>query len=142
MNVGQILKDKGRSVVVERAETSIHEVVRNLAERGIGAIVIVEDGDRVAGIVSERDVMRAIGTSGAACLEQPVGKIMTRNVVTCTETDTVTHLMGVMTAGRFRHVPVVAGERLVGLVSIGDVVKNHIAEVELEANALKSYVAG
>ena len=142
MNVAQILKDKGHSVVVDRSDTSIGDVVRHLAAKSIGAIVIVDDGERVAGIVSERDVMRAIAQYGGGCLDNPVGDIMTREVVSCAAQDSVNDIMGMMTAGRFRHVPVVDGERLIGLISIGDVVKNHIAEIELEASALRSYVSG
>ena len=102
----------------------------------------VKDNDEVRGIVSERDVMRAVARDGADCLGRPVGTIMTRKVITCAENDSITTIMGIMTDGRFRHVPVVKNDRLIGIISIGDVVKNHIAEVEMEANALKSYVAG
>jgi len=142
MNVANILKIKGRGVVVEQPTTLIQDVVRDLAERRIGAVVIVEDENRVMGIVSERDVMWAIANRGAACLTEPVGNIMTSNVITCSESDSTTRIMEVMTEGRFRHVPVVADGRLVGIVSIGDIVKDHIAAVEMEANALKTYVAG
>ena len=142
MNVAMILNEKGRDVVVHMGGTAITEVVRDLSQRGIGATVITDEEDRVVGIVSERDIMRAIATSGAACLDQPVSSIMTRNVATCSEHDTVTDIMAKMTDGRFRHMPVVSNDRLVGIVSIGDVVKNHIAEVEMEANALRTYVAG
>lgn len=142
MNVAHILKIKGRGVVVDRPETPILDIVKDLAERRIGAVVIAEDDDRVVGIVSERDVMWAIANRGADCLDEPVSKIMTSNVMTCTEKDSTTRIMEIMTEGRFRHVPVVDDGKLVGIVSIGDVVKDHIAEVEMEANALKSYVAG
>jgi len=143
MNVGQILKDKGRNVVVNDAEALIDDVVKELAEYKIGAVVIVDEARTVIGIVSERDVMWSLAQNGARCLSQPVKTIMTRDVVTCTEHDSITKIMELMTAGRFRHVPVVTdGRQLIGIVSIGDVVKNHIAEVELEASALKSYVAG
>ncbi|MGI9410440.1 MAG: CBS domain-containing protein, partial [Hyphomicrobiaceae bacterium] len=141
-NVAMILNEKGRDVVVHMAGTAITDVVRDLSQKGIGASVVTDEGDRVIGIVSERDIMRAIADSGAGCLDQPVSTIMTRNVATCTEHDTVTDIMTKMTEGRFRHMPVVNSERLVGIVSIGDVVKNHIAEVEMEANALRTYVAG
>lgn len=142
MNVKQILKDKGRDVETAAPETSISAIAAKLVERRIGAIVLMAGGDGIAGIVSERDVVRAVAGRGARCLDEPVSTIMTRNVVTCSERDTVQDLMGMMTAGRFRHLPVVDGDELIGIVSIGDVVKNHIAEVEMEANALKSYVAG
>ncbi|MEM7749921.1 MAG: CBS domain-containing protein [Pseudomonadota bacterium] len=143
MNVGQILKDKGRRVVVNEAAATIDEIVKELAEKKIGAVVIVDEVGKVAGIVSERDVMRSLAQNGASTLAQSAASIMTRDVVTCREGDSVNRIMEAMTAGRFRHVPVVGDDlRLTGIVSIGDVVKNHIAEVELEASALKSYVAG
>ncbi len=142
MNVKQILKDKGRDVETASPETPISAIAAKLVELRIGAIVLTAGGAGLAGIVLERDVVRAVAGRGAGCLDDPVSTIMTRNVVTCTERDTVQDLMGMMTAGRFRHLPVMDGDQLVGIVSIGDVVKNHIAEVEMEANALKSYVAG
>ena len=143
MNVGQILKSKGRSVVVNQASTVIDDIIKELADYKIGAVVIVDDDGRVAGIVSERDIMRLLAHEGAAALGHPASSVMTTDVVTCIETDSVNQIMEIMTAGRFRHVPVVTSDRrLIGIVSIGDVVKNHIAEVELEASALKSYVAG
>ncbi len=143
MNVGQILKTKGRDVVVNHAAASIDDIVRELAEKKIGAVVIVDSGGAVCGIVSERDVLWCLAQNGAQSLSRSADSIMTRNVVTCGEHDSVTRIMELMTAGRFRHVPVVSDAgQLIGIVSIGDVVKNHIAEVELEASALKSYVAG
>ena len=143
MNVGQILKAKGRSVVVNQASTAIDEIIKELADYKIGAVVIVDDDERVAGIVSERDIMRLLAQKGASALSHPASSVMTAEVVTCVETDSVNQIMEIMTAGRFRHVPVVTSDQqLIGIVSIGDVVKNHIAEVELEASALKSYVAG
>ena len=107
MNVAMILNEKGRDVVVHLGGTAITDVVRELSRRGIGATVITDEGERVVGIVSERDIMRAIANNGAACLDQPVSTIMTRNVATCTEHDTVTDIMAKMTDGRFRHMPVV-----------------------------------
>jgi len=142
MNVASILKVKGRSVATADPGETLQTLAARLAQKKIGAIVIVERG-RVVGIISERDVIGAIAEDGAACLAHPASSHMTRAVVTCTEADTIDHLMETMTHGRFRHVPVVDGDTLVGIVSIGDVVKNHIAEVELEASALKNYlVAG
>ncbi len=143
MNVGQILKEKGHRVVVNDATATIDVIVKELAEKKIGAVVIVDEAGKVVGIVSERDVMRSLAQNGASTLGQSAATIMTRDVVTCREHDSVNRIMEAMTAGRFRHVPVVGDDlRLTGIVSIGDVVKNHIAEVELEASALKSYVAG
>jgi len=143
MNVAAILKTKGRSVATVRPDTLLDEVTKKLAGRRIGAVVVLGAGGRVDGILSERDIIRALADHGAAALEMPVAAIMTRDVITCAETDTIDQVMSTMTAGRFRHLPVVSDDALVGIVSIGDVVKNHIAEVEMEASALKTYlVAG
>lgn len=143
MNVGAILKSKGRNVTTARSDATVQDIANRLAARRIGAIVVVGAGGKVEGIVSERDVVRMIGEHGPRALEMPVAQVMTREVVTCLETDTLEEVMSTMTAGRFRHVPVVVDDALVGIISIGDVVKHHIAEVELEASALKSYlVAG
>lgn len=141
MNVIQILNDKGREVSAIAPDTSVAEVAKLLSEGRIGAMLVL-DGSRLAGIVSERDIIRGIATKGAACLDDAVSSIMTSDVVTCHESDTVHEIMSVMTTSRIRHLPVVEASRVVGIVSIGDIVKNHIAEVEMEASALKSYVAG
>jgi CBS domain-containing protein len=143
MNVSAILKEKGRSVATARPEATMQEIVQRLATKKIGAVVVVGAHGRVDGILSERDVIRALARDGAASLDQPVSAYMTVDVITCAEADTLDQLMSTMTAGRFRHVPVVEDGSLVGIISIGDVVKHHIAEVEMEASALKTYlVAG
>jgi CBS domain-containing protein len=141
MNVARILKDKGRSVVMLAPETSVRTVVETLAKERIGALILC-DGDRqVAGIISERDIVRMLASGGAAVLDQPVANFMTKDVRTCTERDTVDWLMEEMTSHRFRHLPVVEGGRLIGIVSIGDVVKQRIAEAELEAASMREYIA-
>jgi CBS domain-containing protein len=140
MNVATILKTKGRAVTTARPETSMKEIAEKLATKKIGAIVIVGDGGRVAGIISERDVVRAIADRGPAVLATPVGDLMTRGVITCHESNTLDELMETMTNGRFRHVPVVVDGSLVGLISIGDVVKYHLADMALEVNAMRSYL--
>jgi len=140
MNVAAILKGKGRTVATVTPDVTLEEVARQLAARNIGAMVITGVDGRVVGIVSERDIIRAIAEKGAQCLEAPVSSMMTRSVVSCQESDTLEQLMATMTAGRFRHLPVVENGALVGIVSIGDVVKHHIAEVEMEASALKGYI--
>lgn len=143
MNVAALLKAKGRAVATERPETLVQQIADKLSKKHIGAMVIVGSGGALAGIVSERDIIHALARHGGDALQMPVEAIMTRDVVSCSEHDSIDALMATMTAGRFRHVPVVEEGALVGLVSIGDVVKHHIAEVELEASALKSYlVAG
>lgn len=140
MNVAVILKSKGRSVATALGDATVEAVAGMLAARRIGAIVIVDAGGSVEGIVSERDIVKAIAARGPACLAEPAATIMTREVITCEPHESLDEVMSTMTAGRFRHVPVVEEGKLVGIVSIGDAVKHHIAEVELEANQLKSYV--
>ena len=143
MNVAAILKGKGRAVATARPEVSLRSIAEKLTSKKIGAIVIVGANGKLAGIISERDIIRAVAAIGADCLERPVSEFMTRQVVACTEGDTLDQLMATMTAGRFRHMPVIEDNALVGIVSIGDVVKHHIAEVEMEASAMRTYlVAG
>jgi len=140
MNVAAILKLKGRTVVTTTADKSLLEVAKLLVQHGIGSVVIVGEGDNVAGIVSERDLVRAIGQSGAKVLKEPVSVYMTKRVVTAREADTIDRLMSEMTVHRFRHMPVVERGRLIGLVSIGDLVKMHVADAEFEAAAMRQYI--
>lgn len=141
MNVATILKAKGRAVSTARPDTSVLDVCAKLGTKKIGAIVIVGEHGRVAGIISERDVIRTLAERGGAALSLPVSEVMTRTVVSCHETTTLDELMGMMTQGRFRHIPVLDDEALVGIISIGDVVKHHIAEVEMEVSAMRGYLA-
>ena len=140
MNVAAILKLKGRAVVTTTPDKSLLEVAKMLEEHGIGCIVIEGDDGKVAGIVSERDLVRAIGQSGTMVLKEPVSDYMTKTVVTAREADTIDRLMSEMSSHRFRHMPVVERGRLIGLVSIGDVVKMRIAEAEMEAAAMREYI--
>jgi CBS domain-containing protein len=116
------------------------EVADKLAAKRIGAILIVGTRGEIAGIVSERDIIRALSVRGPDCLTEPVSETMTKHVVTCEETDTLDELMAMMTARRFRHLPVMADGVLVGIISIGDVVKHHVSEVEMEATAMREYI--
>ena len=141
MTVKAILSRKGGDVVTIAPTAQLAEAVKLLAERRIGAIVITGPGERVAGILSERDIVRVLAQRGPAVLDEQVGGIMTRNVVTCTSDETVTDIMERMTAHRFRHLPVVEQNRLVGIISIGDVVKRRVEEIEGESNALREYIA-
>lgn len=141
MNVATILEQKGRGVATAGADDSLMDIVRALAQHKVGAMVIVDDSRSVIGIISERDIVRAISSEGAAVLTRPTRDFMTQEVITCTEDDTVAGLMERMTEGRFRHLPVVADGALVGIVSIGDVVKQRIAEAMQEAEAMRSYIA-
>ena len=141
MNIGQILKAKGRAVATVRPDAPLSEVIDKLAQKRIGAVIVVGDSGQVAGIISERDIIRCLAEHGEVALNQPVSKAMTSSVVSCQETSTIDELMELMTQGRFRHVPVIEDGALVGIVSIGDIVKNHIAEVEMEVTAMKGYFA-
>lgn len=141
MTVAAILKEKGRNVVTANQDDTVGQVCAMLAEKRIGAIVVTDGSEAPTGIVSERDMVRAIARDGAAALEKPVSSIMTREVVPCGEEDTNASLMERMTQGKFRHMPVVKDGRLVGIVSIGDVVKRRIAEAEFEAQAMRDYIA-
>ena len=140
MNVAQILKTKGRSVTTARPDTPLKDIADKLAAKKIGAIVIVGEGGRVVGILSERDLVRVIAERGPAALSQTANEVMTHNVISCDEKRTLDELMELMTSGRFRHVPVVENGALVGLVSIGDVVKLHMADMALEVTAMRSYL--
>jgi CBS domain-containing protein len=140
MNAATILKFKGSGVVTSSANKSLLDIAKLLAQHGIGCIVIVGDDDRVVGIMSERDLMRAISQAGPKVLEEPVSEFMTKTVVAAREAD-INRLMSEMTARRFRHMPVLEEDRLVGLVSIGDLVKIQIAEIEMEAAATRQYTA-
>ncbi len=141
MNVAAILHHKGNSVTTAAPTATLQQIAQKLAEKKIGTVVIVGAKGEVVGIVSERDVVRLLANNGPGCLDNPASAAMTTKVVTCTRSDTLDQLMELMTQGRFRHLPVVEDGRLIGIVSIGDVVKNHIAEVEMEASALRDYIA-
>ena len=140
MNAAAILKFKGGGVVTTTANKSLLEIAKLLAQHGIGCIVILGDDDKIVGIVSERDLMRAIGQAGGKVLDKPVSDFMTKSVVTAREADTVDQLMSEMTMHRFRHMPVVERDELLGVVSIGDLVKIHVAEVEFELSARRQYI--
>jgi CBS domain-containing protein len=140
MNVATILKRKGSGVFTTTSDKSLLDIAKLLQQHGIGCIVIVSDG-KIAGIVSERDLLRAIGQAGPKVLDQPVSDFMAKTVITAREADTVDRLMAEMTKRRFRHMPVVEKSRLIGLVSIGDLVKIQISEIELEAAATREYTA-
>ena len=136
-----ILKDKGREVVTADPDTPIAEIVATLKDRGIGAVIVAGDGDIPAGILSERDIVRAMPKHGAKLMTMRAADLMTREVVTCTLEHTIDEVMKIMTEGRFRHLPVIEGGKLVGVISIGDAVKRRLGELEAEAGALRSYIA-
>jgi CBS domain-containing protein len=140
MTVSMILAGKGREVVTIEPNATLGDAVGLLAEKRIGAIVILGADRRVVGILSERDIVRALADRGAAVLHEPVSQSMTRKVSTCNESETVVQIMERMTAGKFRHVPVVDQGQLVGIISIGDVVKHRLHEMECESAAMRDYI--
>lgn len=140
MTVAGLLEAKGRGVVTTPATVSLAEAIDTLARHKIGALVVVDDAGRIAGIVSERDIVRALARAGARALDEQVDAVMTRKVMTCVESETINDVMARMTRGRFRHLPVVDRDRLGGIVSIGDVVKARIEEVEREADDMRAYI--
>ena len=142
MNVENILRSKGREVATIGPNETIGAAVKELISRNIGALVVSADGQGVDGIISERDIVHALADRGAELLARSVGEVMTRRVITCDPSDSVEKLMAEMTNRRLRHFPVVQDGRLSGIVSIGDVVKNRLDEVEYEARSLRSFIAG
>jgi len=141
MTVKAILDEKGRDVVTIHPDEAIGDAVRLMASRRIGAVVAVRVDGGIAGILSERDVVRVLAEAGAEALSQPVSSAMTVNVRRARESHTVHELMEIMTEGRFRHLPVEDDGRLAGIVSIGDVVKRRIQDVEREAQEMRQYIA-
>ena len=140
MLVKNILVGKRGDVVTIEPTANLTAAVKLLAERRIGAVVILGADNRIVGILSERDIVRVLAEHGPTVLNQPVGQVMTRDVKTCSEEDTIGGLMSRMTTGKFRHMPVVEQRKLIGIVSIGDVVKYRVEEIEHEAEALRDYV--
>ncbi len=140
MTVKTILSRKGTNVVTIEPTATLSHAVRLLAEHRIGAVLITGPDRQVVGILSERDIVRALAARGPTSLDEPVGQVMTRKVVTCTESETVGAIMELMTDGKFRHLPVVERGRLAGVISIGDVVKYRLSEMEHESNALREYI--
>ncbi|MBN9007847.1 MAG: CBS domain-containing protein [Rhizobiales bacterium] len=139
MTVRAILNAKGHNVLSVPPDAKLSAAVKVLSERRIGAVLVMS-GTRVDGILSERDIVRVLGERGAGVLDEPVSAVMTRKVINCRPSDTVAGLMEVMTSGKFRHLPVLENDRLVGLVSIGDVVKLRVQEYETEQEALRDYI--
>jgi len=140
MFVSDILSQKGGLVYTVTPGTTLAQVSRQLSTRRIGSVLVVDRLDRVAGIVSERDLVHALATDGAAALERDASEVMTRNVQTCDPDDSIDQVMEIMTRGRFRHLPVVRRGELLGLVSIGDVVKARLEEASHETEALRAYI--
>lgn len=140
MIVKNILADKRGDVVTIERTADLAAAVKLLAAKSIGVVVILGADYRIAGILSERDIVRVIAEHGPTVLSEPVGQVMTRDVKTCSEDDTIGDLMSRMTTGKFRHMPVVRQGKLIGIVSIGDVVKSRVEEIDHEAKALRDYI--
>lgn len=141
MSVERILAGKGRDVISIDPQSTLAEAARMLNHHRIGAIVVIDASEALVGILSERDVVRAVAEGGAEALRQPVSSRMTGTVVTCRPDAGIDELMTLMTERKFRHVPIVEGGRLRGIVSIGDIVKHRLAEMETEHRALRDYIA-
>ena len=142
MDVETILRNKGRAVATIRPDETVGAAIKALVSGNIGALVASQDGGTVDGIISERDIVHALARHGVALLALSVAEVMTRSVVTCGPNESVAELMAEMTNRRIRHLPVVRDGRLCGIVSIGDVVKNRLDEIEYEARSLRSFIAG
>jgi CBS domain-containing protein len=140
MNVKTILAAKGGDIFSIEPTADLAAAARLLSKHRIGSAVIRGAGGRLSGILSERDIVRALSEHGADALSLPVGQVMTRNVMTCGENDSIAEIMERMTAGKFRHLPVLRDGALIGVVSIGDVVKQRLGDIEQDAHALREYI--
>ena len=140
MTVRAILDSKGHHVECIQPGAMVSAAVKLLGEKKIGALLVMNMGGRLEGILSERDIVRELGERGANVLEEPVSAVMTHKVISCRPTDTVAAIMEMMTNGKFRHLPVIENERVVGLISIGDIVKRRVQDYESEQEALRDYI--
>jgi len=140
MIVKSILSAKGGDVISIEPTATLDSAVKTLAEHKIGALLVLGPDRRVIGILSERDIVRVLAERGAGVLSQPLAQVMTRKVITCSQSDSVGVLMERMTTGKFRHLPVIEDEQVIGVVSIGDVVKHRLQEIERESAALRDYI--
>ena len=140
MFVSDILTQKGGLVFTVSPGTTVSQIAQQLSTRRVGSVLVMSGNDEVAGIVSERDLVRAMSLHGAAALDLEARHVMTRDVVTCDPDDSIDQIMEIMTRGRFRHVPVVRHGELLGVISIGDVVKARLEETRHETEALKAYI--
>jgi CBS domain-containing protein len=139
MTVRAILDSKGHQIESVEPEAKLSAAIKVLSERKIGAVLVMSKG-RIDGILSERDIVRVLGERGAEVLDEPVSAVMTRKVVSCRQSDTVAAIMEMMTLGKFRHLPVIEEGVVVGLISIGDIVKWRVKEYEMEQEALREYI--
>ncbi|PIE12765.1 MAG: histidine kinase [Rhodobacterales bacterium] len=143
MLVHQILKSKGdHGVITVKPGTSVADAAQTLAERRIGGLIVSDDGENCIGIISERDIVRSLAVRGAVCLQETVDEMMTRNPVCCAKSENADTVLERMTNGRFRHMPVIEGDKLVGIVTIGDVVSARLKELAMEKDALEGMIMG
>jgi CBS domain-containing protein len=142
MTVRRILRVKGGQIISVAPDATVLEALNVLKQHRIGAVLVMEGKDAIAGVLSERDIVRALPDRGAGLLHMKVSELMTRAVITCAPSDSLDQVMALMTEKRIRHLPVVENKRLLGVISIGDVVKERIAATEHEAEAMKSYITG
>ena len=142
MHVAAVIKRKGSGVISITPDRTIADATNLLTENRIGAVLVMDGGEGIRGIISERDIIRALAKFGADALNHTVGSLMTREVQQCSPKDTIAEVMTTMTTRRFRHLPVVDGGKLLGMISIGDVVKQRLDETEMEVETLRSYVSG
>lgn len=141
MLIAHVLREKGAYVHTLRADTTIEEAARTLTEKRVGALVVIGEDGEIAGVLSERDIVREIARRGASALGDAVARVMTRNVVTAVPSETIDEGLARMTDRRIRHLPVLEGGQLAGIISIGDLVKHRIAAVEAESAAMQAYIA-
>lgn len=142
MLVRDILRKKGRHVVTIESHRTIHEAIQSLVANNIGSLLVVDAGQQLVGIFTERDILREVAERADQLEETSVGDVMTRNIIIGVPEDSVEYVMGIMTQNRIRHLPVLAGEELVGIISIGDVVHTHLQEAQFENRMLKDYIQG
>lgn len=142
MKVRDMIAAKGDKVATAQPDATVDTVLHRLKLERVGALVVSKDGETVSGIISERDIVRSLPDHGAALLEMPVSKIMTKTVKTCSPDANIQEIMSEMTHSRFRHMPVVKDGKLCGIISIGDVVKNRLEELEAETHVLRDYIVG
>lgn len=141
MTIAEILKDKPQRMITVGPEQTLQQAAEVLGRERIGALLVLKPNGDIAGILSERDIVRAVGTKGAEVLDRPVAELMTKDVTCCAPEDSIDSAMALMTARRFRHLPVRQGGRIVAMISIGDVVKKKVEDAEAEAQQLKEYIA-
>lgn len=142
MTVETVIEGKGNNVHFIKPDAKVMDAIRDLNQKAVGAVVVSKDGKSIVGILSERDIVNALADAGVDCVNWPVSKVMTKNVLTCNLSDNMISIMAMMTEHHIRHVPVLDDGLLVGLISIGDVVKRRLDQVEADSKAMREYISG